>query len=374
MKKTLFSLVFLAFSLVSFAQTFTEQTFLEFCKKMEKDPVQILKSNATMGFVFVGTGGFKSDLKGLLALYDYNIPVSFTPTEFKIQNIGNTAIVTGRVKHSYTNKQTSASVNYDELITYVFVLVNKDWKFASAQHSEAPESEKPEEVVKQWIREYNKDDVGFFKDRCTEDFIASNFGGQFFGKKTLIENRKSSTQDTEVEVLKSYQSGNVGIATGILTYHHRQPDGSDNPDKLAFTFGMVKQNGKWMYATHQFATMNADDPKEVYKQWVTAHNKDPKAFLVDKCPDDLVGTVNGGAFYNNSRFKTMKDGLTADGEVSDMKSFQSGNLAVVSGILTRHNKQADGSDKPVKQMFTATMQKRNGKWWYVGHHATDAKE
>jgi hypothetical protein len=44
------------------------------------------------------------------------------------------------------------------------------------------------------------------------------------------------------------------------------------------------------------------------------------------------------------------------------------------GIFTRPKKQADGTEKMGKEVFTAVMQKRNGKWLYVGHHATDMKE
>lgn len=96
--------------------------------------------------------------------------------------------------------------------------------------------------------------------------------------------------------------------------------------------------------------------------------------MLDKCPEDLMGTVNGGAFYNNAGFKDMKGGQQASLEPSDMKSFQSGNLAVVMGIFTSLKKQADGTEKPSKEVFTAVMQKRNGKWLYVGHHATDMKQ
>ncbi len=261
MKQLTITFLFSIISIFCFAQTpFTEQTFLDFCKKMEKDPVQTLKNGTVPDYVFVGTGGFVTDLKGLIALYDNLAPVSFTPTDYKIRTYGNSAIVTGRLKHTYTVKKTGAPRIVDELITYNYALINGEWKFTSAQHSEAP---------------YDK----------------------------------------------------------VL-----------------------------------------DNPIEIYKQWVQEYNKNTKAFLVDKCPDDLVGTVNGGAFYNNAGFKDMKDGQQVRLEASDMKSFQSGNLAVIMGIFTQLKKQADGTEKPVKEVFTAVMQKRNGKWMYVGHHATDMKQ
>jgi ketosteroid isomerase-like protein len=144
---------------------------------------------------------------------------------------------------------------------------------------------------------------------------------------------------------------------------------------VRFTYLFEFANKKWKWATAQHTYLqNTEDPKEVYKQWVAEYNKDTKAFLLDKCPDDLRGTNNGGAFYGNSGFKTMPEGQKAYLEPSDMKSFQSGNLAVVMGIFTRPKKQADGTEKMGKEVFTAVMQKRNEKWLYVGHHATDMKE
>ncbi len=378
MKKITLSTLFLAFSLVCFGQTaFTEETFRALNQRLLADYPKFLNEETTPDYTFTSEVGNVYSLERLKkAFASGNKLTTWDLSDIKIKQIGNVAIVTGINKNSVFYANANTTTYYNLRFTYIYEYKDKNWKWLSSQHSEPPveEKDKPEEIVKQWIREYNKDDVGFFKDRCTEDFIASNFGGQFFGKKMLVENRKSSTQDSEVEVLKAHQSGHVGIATGIMTYHHSQPDGSDNPDKVAFTFGMVKQNGKWMYATHQFATMNDDDPKEVFKQWVTEYNKDNKTFLLNKTADDLVGTVNGGAFYSRKSIENTTEWGHEILEASDMKSFQSGNLAVVMGVFTRHNKQADGSDKPVKQMFTATMQKRNGKWLYVGHHATDAKE
>ena len=57
-----------------------------------------------------------------------------------------------------------------------------------------------------------------------------------------------------------------------------------------------------------------------------------------------------------------------------MKSFKGGNLAVVIGNLIWHHKQADGSDKPDRTVSTFVLQKRGGKWWYVGHHISPLKE
>ena len=132
----------------SLAQTpFTEQTFLDYCKKMEKDPVQTLKNIAVSDYVFVGTGGFVTDLKGLIALYDNFTPVSFTPTDYKIRTYGNSAIVTGRLKHTYTGKKTGAPRIVDELITYTYAWINGEWKLTSSQHSEAPYDKDRKSVV-----------------------------------------------------------------------------------------------------------------------------------------------------------------------------------------------------------------------------------
>ncbi len=213
----------------------------------------------------------------------------------------------------------------------------------------------------------------FINENISPSFVFVNADGAVLTADQMKEAAKTvqmKALDYEKDV-RIHQNGNFATVTGANTHTMVYAGKNSATYHVRFTYLFEFTDKKWKWATAQHTYLkNTEDPKEVYKQWVTEYNNDTKAFLMDKCPDDLRGTVNGGAFYDNSGFKNMQGGQKANLEPSDMKSFQSGNLAVIMGMFTK--KQADGSDK--KEVFTAVMQKRNGKWMYVGHHATDMKQ
>ena len=258
MKNSIITFLFSAISFCGFAQpAFTEKTFNDIIKRFETDPKQYLSTETAPDFMFVGTGGYVSELKGFTALYDIYKPTSYVTSGTKIRQYGNTCVVTGRMKHSYTNIKTGAPRVIDELFTYTYVQNKDKWLYVSAQHSEAPNGDKPEEIVKQWVAEYNKDTKAFFMDKCTEDFIASNTsnGGKFFGKEFVKGLKEGQPADADISDMKAFQSGNLAVVMGIMTWHHKQADGSDKPDKTVSTFVMQKKSGKWMYAGYHSSAL-----------------------------------------------------------------------------------------------------------------------
>jgi ketosteroid isomerase-like protein len=198
--------------------------------------------------------------------------------------------------------------------------------------------------------------------------------GKFFGKKGLEGIKPGQTADTEASDMKSLQSGNLAIVTGIMTYHHKQPDGTDLTDKNVFTFGLVKKGGKWMYATHHASSMVEEKPEDVLNLFLTEYHKNPKAFFESRLPQDF-------RFLNGGKQTVTKEGVLSDSktdptdsEVTDVKAFKSGNLGIVSGVHVFKNRQSDGNIRADKVYFTYTMVKRNGKWFFAESHQTPVKE
>jgi ketosteroid isomerase-like protein len=139
--------------------------------------------------------------------------------------------------------------------------VSGEWKFiGSSIHSTLTKDDNPEEIVKQWIAEYNKDGKSFFEKNCSDDFIASNTGingGKFFGKEVIVNRarKENETNDVEATNMRSFKSANLAVVTSYLIWHHRQPDGSDKPDKTVSTWILQKKNGKWGYTGHHISPL-----------------------------------------------------------------------------------------------------------------------
>ena len=144
---------------------------------------------------------------------------------------------------------------------YIFERVSNTWKFVGAAlHNVSDKDDKPEEIVKQWIADYNKDGKSFFENNCSDDYIASNTdinGGKFFDRATIVgrARKENETNDLETTNMKSFKSGNLAVVMGNLILHHKQPDGSDKPDKTVSTFIMQKKDGKWWYVGHHISPL-----------------------------------------------------------------------------------------------------------------------
>lgn len=256
MKNYAIVLFFMAFSFNAFSQpAFTEKTMQDIKQRILADYPKYLKEDLSADFTFIVGEGQTYKASDLQGLTEAKI-LEWSISELKLKQFGNIAIATGVNKHSMVFSKGGTPQLYNVAFTYTYEYKNNKWLWTHVQHTYIQEKEdKPEEIVKQWVSEYNKDNRAFFMDKCTDDFIASNSGGKFFGKKVLEGIKEGQTTDAEVSDMKAFQSGNLAVVTGIMTYHHKQADGSDKPDKNIFTFTMVKNNGKWLYAAHHASSM-----------------------------------------------------------------------------------------------------------------------
>lgn len=171
---------------------------------------------------------------------------------------GNIAIVEFDQVNNLANGAKTLAHNIN-----IFEKVNNSWKVIAASHHSfngSGNDDNPEEIVKQWIADYNKDGKSFFENNCSDDYIASNTGingGKFFDRATIVSRarKENETNDAETTNMKSFKSGNLAVVMGNLIWHHKQPDGSDKPDKTVSTFVMQKKNGKWWYVGHHISPL-----------------------------------------------------------------------------------------------------------------------
>ncbi len=257
MKNSIITFLFSVISFCCLAQpTFTEKTLQDINQRVVADYSKYANDGISLDYTFTNGNGtiYTSDqMKTLpIKVTEWNL------SDIKIKQIGMMTVITGINKHKILDIKSNTVSSYNMRFTYTFEYKGGKWLWLTAQHTDIQDKEeKPEEIVKQWIAEYNKDTKAFFMDKCTEDFIASNTnnGGKFFGKEFVKGLKEGQPADAEISDMKSFKSGDLAVVMGIMTWHHKQADGSDKPDKTISTFVMQKKSGKWMYAGYHSSAL-----------------------------------------------------------------------------------------------------------------------
>ncbi len=248
MKNSITTFLFSAISLCCFAQTpFTEKTVLDMKKRFIENPMKSLNEDLSPNYILAGSGGenFTLDqLKQMAAGVKY---LNWNMSELAVKQFGKIGIATGITKHSVLILSNNTTVNYHVRATYIYEYQQDKWQWISAHHTNIappPNEEKPEEELKQFVKEYNKDATAFFMDRCSDNFRYTNVEGKFSGKDAL-KSDKTHTSDSEVSDLKVFQNGNLAVVSGI---HSWKDTAMKVVRKVAFTYTMQKVNGKWLFA------------------------------------------------------------------------------------------------------------------------------
>ena len=192
MKQLTITLLFLAISIFSFAQSnFTEKMLNDHAQRLVANPIKWMKEDVSPNFVLSGSEGSTFNYQQSMALFEGVNVLSREVADVKISQYGNVAVATGTVTSKNTIKANGMPLNYHERFTYVLQNQKDKWILMSGQHTiiQLPASEdNPEEIAKKWIAEYSKDNKLFFVNNCSDDFIASNGGidgGKFFGKEFI---------------------------------------------------------------------------------------------------------------------------------------------------------------------------------------------
>lgn len=391
-----YTLTFL-FSVISFcclAQTpFTEQTLLDMNKRMMQDFPKFMSEEVSPEYTFTTEDGA---VIAYQTMKDFKIKVlEWNTHDLKIKQIGNAAIVRGINKNSIQSATSGVIRNYNLQFIYTYEYKNGKWLWFSSHHIYNNRSNEDEEAaIKKLLDDvdfaFNNGDkdgvINAWKNDPKISFIGSGAGGElnliaqdFEGlKKTITQYVVKPTGAKGIKSNHRFMfKGNIAIVE--FDQENIRANGAKGYSHNINIFEKVGDSWKVIVASHHDFNKPTDEnnPEEIVKQWVAEYNKDTYLFFKNNCSDDFIASnagINGGKFFGKEFIKDGKEGKTADLETTNMRSFRSGNLAVVMGNLIWHHKQADGSDKPEKTVSTFVMQKKDGKWWYVGHHLSPLKE
>jgi ketosteroid isomerase-like protein len=195
-----------------------------------------------------GTAGefFLRDNESIKSNQKLAKPRNGTPvrSNFNIKIVGNMATAHYDQVNTFNDGKVSTEHNL-----HILEQVNGEWKIvgASIHPKNFANEDKPDEILVQFITEYNKDATAFFMDRCPEDFRYTNGEGKFSGKDAL-KSDKTHTSDSEPSEMKVFKSGDLAVVGGIHTWKNKQKDGNVKVNKVAFTYTLLKKNGKWLFA------------------------------------------------------------------------------------------------------------------------------
>ena len=117
------------------------------------------------------------------------------------------------------------------------------------------------------------------------------------------------------------------------------------------------------FAQKAFTQATLDDILAEYKA-------NSKAFFMNRLSDDFRYTTPKGTYQNRPDIVVQNAQKILKVEIAQPVIFQSGDLAVVSGIHKTERVGADGNPATGQVACTYTFQKRQGKWMFVASQQT----
>ena len=386
MKNLIITLLLSSISILSVAQTpFTEKVFRDINERLLADFPKFLNEETSPDYTFTSSTGWVNNLDQMKKTFsDGNKITQWDLSEIKIKQVGTAAIVRGINKHSIFFGNSNITAQYNLRFTYTYEFKNKKWMALTAQHSDIiTPSADDEAAIKKLIeneRTYyhtgnTTEFMKLWKDDPKTFFLAGNMNLDNEAIKKIVPTLKATGMTTALSNYRIKIIGNMAVADFDQLSTNAQGAKDTEHDLLV----LEKVNGTWKFigASNQGVMTKEDEPEGIVRDWIAEYNKDNKAFFVNNCSNDYIASntgINGGKFFGREFINNRAEGVTSDLETTNMKSFKGGNLAVVIGNLIWHHKQADGSDKPDRTVSTFVLQKRGGKWWYVGHHISPLKE
>lgn len=225
-----------------------------------------------------------------------------------------------------------------------------------------------EAYLKGLFARWDKDPISIFKNETDPNFTFINENGVVVTRDQLIQayiDNKESNRS--IENMKVWQVANTGIVTGILnTTILFKNDPIPKTFKEVFTYTFSQKNGKWLFASAQhtdykYPAFSATTMKEILDEY----KADSKAFFINRLSDDFRYIPRDGKFQNKEEIlKGNKQNIVST-EMLQPVIFQSGDLAVTSGIHQTVRIDKDGKQVTSQVECTYTWQRRNGKWLFV---------
>ena len=150
------TLLFLAFSLLSFAQpAFTEKTVQDMNQRLVANNLKFLLEEMAPEFTLAGAEGQLITRDQFQKWYEIKTWKfkEWTMTELKVQQMGNNAIATGVKFHTTVDLSDNKTQSKNERFMYLYKYKNGKWLWVYGQHTPITAQQTPaeEEVVKKII-------------------------------------------------------------------------------------------------------------------------------------------------------------------------------------------------------------------------------
>jgi ketosteroid isomerase-like protein len=239
-----------------------------------------------------------------------------------------------------------------------------------------------EATFKDMMQRYQKQTVEFLKTETTTDFLFIGVSGESMDKESFITFVQGASEfpTNEFTNIKIRQYDNTAIVTGIWSHSHRLKfNNSIVSYKEAVTETFVRQNGKWLYASHQggFApTIQADEEAAIKKLLVDERNafytgdKEALAKTWKIGPTTFINASypNGNQFYRNPEAvqKSIADFKRSEsivGNITSSKIKVYGNNAIADLEVTANYK--NGTE--AKEHNIVVLEKEGDTWKIVGN-------
>jgi hypothetical protein len=214
-------------------------------------------------------------------------------------------------------------------------------------------------------------DPAFFKNEANPSFTLTFGNGGTSTQEGMLKFAENNIglykrEDTN---LKVSQVGSTGIATGTVLESFAT---KENPtivrrtSKNLFTYTFSQVNGKWWWVAAQHTAFpEVKFTEATLKQILDDYKKDSKVFFNSYLSEDFRYTNSKGAYQPQKDFLGGTAQSIVTTEILQPVIFQSGDLAVVSGIHQTVRTGKDGAQTTSQEAATYTFERRNGKWMFV---------
>ena len=261
MKKITSTLLFLAFSFLSFAQTaFTEKTVNEMNQRLVKDPTAVFKNEVSPNYTLIGDNGKIFTYQDVLALFEQN-NFANEYSELKVSQHGNFGIATGISNHSFINKSSGKTIaSYKVRFTYLHEFVNGKWQVLSGQHSpiQADATSDTTAIKKvcmaetQAFLDHDYDAWASYHIQNADEQLVYSTPNNSFGTHSGWENISKSVKDwtkgPKPENTKAWW-GNWTFALhgdmAFVAYDASVPTGEDKISRFRESSTLLRVNGEW---------------------------------------------------------------------------------------------------------------------------------
>ena len=395
MKKITISLLFLAISLISFAQSaFTEKTFNDLMAAYAKDPVAFLKNQTVPDFTLVGSEGQLITMDVLLGMLNNTTANTFEYPNVKTRQYGSTAIAVSDWKHTHTLK-SGGMVSYNEVLTSVFTFQKGKWMLVSWHDSPAATPKADEVAIKNVIQTETKNFhentdrnglLSYWKiDENTRMVYSTPSQEAIFLKgsdlKTAVENGTVPKADNA-----TFEMTNFVIRSGAnaawASFDQKVTPKSGSAGFSHEMRGLEKVNGAWKIVSssvHAYspnaASDKANDEKQIQaatdafiKSWNNHDFSDMKNYLTEDCdwanPVGMLWKNRKEVMYAHDAYhKTFLKNTTMTKEKTTIR-FTTADAAVVHIVvhLTEYTRPNNQKMPAVDFLGLMVFTKKGDKW------------